>query len=131
MGIMAKCANGHVLRVKDEFAGRSGICPHCRGRVFVPMPIRDKSSISDEEILGLLGQPGKPSRVPAATATVSDSVLDIRSQDIPAADTIGSPGSSVARKVKICPKCEHITSAAFSHCPRCGTSLPVNEKVMR
>src|SRR5580704_10488730 len=78
MGINAKCANGHVLRVKDEFAGKSGLCPHCRGRVFVPMPVHslEKARISDDEIMGLLGKPGIAARAPVEAAPPSDSVLD-------------------------------------------------------
>jgi len=127
MGITAKCANGHVLRVKDEFAGKSGLCPHCRGRVFVPMPVRanEKARISDDEILGLLGQPSPAACAPTAADLSSDSVLDGHNDGATHSDTVtSSPGSSFARKVKICPKCEHITSVAFTHCPRCGTPLP-------
>ncbi len=131
MGITAKCANGHVLRVKDEFAGKSGLCPHCRGRVFVPMPIRanEKARISDDEILGVLGPAGTVARAPTAADLSSDSVLDGHSDGASHSDTVtSSPGSSFARKVKICPHCEHITSVAFTHCPRCGTPLPENVK---
>jgi hypothetical protein len=131
MGIMAKCANGHVLRVKDEFAGKSGLCPHCRARVFVPMPIREKSRISDDEILGLLGQAAKPSCV-AVAAPPSDSVLDINNPIGPAADTaVGSPTSLGSRKVNPCPGCGHLSSTAFTYCPRCGAPLPRGEKATK
>src|SRR5580704_818000 len=121
MGINAKCANGHVLRVKDEFAGKSGLCPHCRGRVFVPMPVHslEKARISDDEIMGLLGKPGISARAAVEVAPPSDSVLDATC-DISRStgDTsISLQSSSASRKVKICAKCEHITSAAFTHCP--------------
>ncbi len=125
MGITAMCANGHVLKVKDEFAGKSGLCPHCRGRVFVPMPVHalDKSRISDDEILGLLGQPA--CAAPAVDEAVSDSVLDISSNGRPAGDTsINLLGASAVRKTKTCSKCQNVTSVAFTHCPRCATPLP-------
>jgi hypothetical protein len=131
MGITTKCANGHILRVKDEFAGKSGLCPHCRGRVFVPMPVHslEKSRISDDEILGLLGKPAISTRTAVETAPPSDSVLDTPSATSRSTgDTIGLLGSSASRKVKICTKCEHITSVAFTHCPRCGTPLPESSK---
>jgi hypothetical protein len=125
VGITAKCSNGHVLRVKDEFAGKTGLCPHCRGRVFVPMPVRtnDKARISDDEILGLLGHPA-PANV-AAEAATSDYVFDAQSNGGAKDETaVGLASSSIVRKVKICTKCEHITSVAFAHCPRCGAPLP-------
>ena len=60
MAITAKCPNGHVLKVKDEFAGKSGLCPHCHSRILVPMPVHpiETEGISDDEVLGLLGPPG-------------------------------------------------------------------------
>ena len=133
MGIIATCANGHVLRVKDEFAGRSGLCPHCRGRVFVPMPVlaRDKARITDDEILGLLGRRALAARaaVAAEAESESDSVLDDHSNGRQSSDTsIGLFAASAVRKTKTCAKCEHITSVAFTHCPRCGTPLPENGK---
>lgn len=36
MGIVAYCPNGHRVKVKDEFAGRKGVCPECRARFRVP-----------------------------------------------------------------------------------------------
>ncbi len=127
MGITTKCANGHVLRVKDEFAGKSGLCPHCRGRVFVPMPVHslEKARISDDEIMGLLGKPGISARAAEEVAEQSDSVLDAAcGTSRSTCDTVSLQSSSASRKVKICARCEHITSAAFKHCPRCGAPLP-------
>jgi hypothetical protein len=132
MAITTKCANGHLLRVKDEFAGKSGLCPYCRGRVFVPMPVNalEKGRISDDEILGLLGKPGKPARAVCDLPQPSESVLDSPCPTSPsnADTTISLRSSAASRKVKICTKCEHITSVAFTHCPRCGTPLPDSGK---
>ena len=64
MSISAKCPNGHVLKVKDEYAGKSGLCPHCGSRVSVPVPSAEKSRISDDDILGLLGEPSKVTAEP-------------------------------------------------------------------
>ncbi len=131
MGIIATCANGHVLRVKDEYAGQSGLCPHCRGRVFVPMPVhaREKARITDDEILGLLGQGAFASRAAVATEAESDSVLDGHGNARHSSDTsIGLSGASAVRKTKTCANCQHITSVAFTHCPRCSAPLPENGK---
>lgn len=36
MGIVAFCPNGHRIKVKDEFAGRKGICPTCAAKFRIP-----------------------------------------------------------------------------------------------
>lgn len=36
MGIVAVCPNGHRVKVKDELAGRKGICPTCAARFRIP-----------------------------------------------------------------------------------------------
>jgi len=38
MGILAFCPRGHRVKVKDELAGRKGICPHCQARFRIPVP---------------------------------------------------------------------------------------------
>ena len=36
MGIVAFCPNGHRIKVKDELAGRKGICPTCSAKFRIP-----------------------------------------------------------------------------------------------
>ncbi|MFM8413815.1 MAG: hypothetical protein ACKOCX_03735 [Planctomycetota bacterium] len=36
MGIVAFCPEGHRVKVKEELAGRKGICPHCGARFRIP-----------------------------------------------------------------------------------------------
>jgi hypothetical protein len=36
MGIVAYCPNGHRVKVKDELAGRKGVCPECQARFRIP-----------------------------------------------------------------------------------------------
>lgn len=38
MGIIAFCPNGHRTKVKDELAGKKGICPTCGSRFRIPLP---------------------------------------------------------------------------------------------
>src|SRR5260370_35212716 len=59
MSIQVQCPNGHSLKVKDQFAGRAGLCPHFHARVQVPAA----KKISDEDIGDLLGPP-TPSELP-------------------------------------------------------------------
>jgi uncharacterized paraquat-inducible protein A len=129
MAVTATCPNGHVLKVKDEYAGKSGLCPHCHARVFVPMPIHanEKARISDDEIMGLLGEPRKVAPEPGPSP--ADHVLDSGKKEAGQAESaISLLGSSVLRKQKICPQCSYAASPAFTHCPRCGTPLPEIDK---
>jgi len=43
MGIVAYCPNGHRIKVKDDLAGKKGICPTCAARFRIPLagPGRD------------------------------------------------------------------------------------------
>lgn len=36
MGIVAHCPNGHRIKVKDELAGRKGVCPQCQATFRIP-----------------------------------------------------------------------------------------------
>lgn len=36
MGIIAFCPRGHRVKVKDELAGRKGVCPQCAARFRIP-----------------------------------------------------------------------------------------------
>lgn len=36
MGIVAFCPAGHRIKVKDQLAGKKGICPHCGARFRIP-----------------------------------------------------------------------------------------------
>ena len=48
MGIQVECPNGHVFKVKDKYAGKKGLCPHCEGQVLVQVPdALSKSQSSD------------------------------------------------------------------------------------
>jgi hypothetical protein len=52
MSIQVVCANGHSLKVKSEFAGKQGLCPHCKVPVHVPDPRSDK--LSEDAIMNFL-----------------------------------------------------------------------------
>lgn len=36
MGIVAQCPNGHRIKVKEELAGRKGVCPQCQATFRIP-----------------------------------------------------------------------------------------------
>ncbi len=125
MSIQVSCPNGHSLRIKDSFAGKTGYCPHCRAKVHVPQPI----GFSEDDVISVLGPP------PPRPADESESPPDpevyayvhqSRSRPKPGAESgVGLAGSSILRRAKRCPHCHTPTSFSFSICPTCGTPLPM------
>jgi hypothetical protein len=147
MAISIKCPNGHDLKVKDEYAGKSGLCPHCHAKVQVPVPppkpvARPSGKVSDDDVLAMLGPPRRvkveaeeeegggpafpPRKPPAAEESIHDAAAN--KSDSPASG-ISLLGASVLRREKLCPHCGNLTSQSFTHCPRCGTPLPASTAV--
>jgi len=44
MGIVAYCPNHHRVKVKDDLAGRKGICPTCGARFRIPRESQPESA---------------------------------------------------------------------------------------
>ncbi len=123
MSIQVSCPNGHVLRVKDSFAGKSGRCPHCRAKVHVPLP----HGFSEDDVISALGPPPPP---PTAEPEASEDEAHVHQahrhthrQDDEESG-IALFGSSIHQRAKVCSSCCKRTSFAFSICPSCGTPLP-------
>lgn len=78
MGIVAFCPNGHRVKVRDELAGRKGICPQCQSRFRIPkngeasLPTARVVSL-DPDVAAALPRallPGQPAvAAPAAVAS--------------------------------------------------------------
>ncbi|HBO42604.1 MAG TPA: hypothetical protein DD670_01445 [Planctomycetaceae bacterium] len=107
MSIQVRCPKGHVLRVKDSFAGKIGLCPVCRERVAVP---RDGRSLSEDEIIDVLG-PHDPS-----LSGVGSTIVANRAMDQTVAVTPSPPKKS-------CTKCNREISAGTHICPFCRTYI--------
>jgi hypothetical protein len=98
-----------VLKVKESFGGKTGLCPVCRAHVKVPKI----EQVSDDDIVALLSRPAPATADP--DPTLPRSVTD---------DIQTRPLGAVSRgKQKPCPKCEHLVSLSFAYCPRCGAPL--------
>ncbi|HEY1602294.1 MAG TPA: hypothetical protein VGG64_22020 [Pirellulales bacterium] len=110
MSVTFHCPNGHLLKVKDKYAGQTGLCPKCQARVLVP---KLPEPLSDDAIADLLGPP----------------VVDDRPvhQEPTSSDMAGSSGSSLisanmaARDTKVCPKCKREVRVCYTLCPHCQT----------
>lgn len=101
MAIEVQCPNGHLLRVKDEHAGKTGLCPHCHAKVQVPLAtqIQEDGRIPLDEYVHQSPQ---------------HSCLEKES---------GHSSSFLLKKVRLCLNCDRIVSQSFSVCPQCATPL--------
>jgi hypothetical protein len=115
MSIAVDCPNGHTLKVKDKYAGKTGRCPYCRARVEVP----DPSQVSDEDVLDYLSGPhARPQE-----QSLDESVFDDPSPADPEATGVSLAGSTTIRNKKFCPHCGKFVSLSFRYCPSCSTNL--------
>jgi hypothetical protein len=108
MSIRCVCQNGHVLKVKDSFAGTSGLCPSCRARVDVPKS--GKNHISEDVILGLLGKQSQAERLAAESSGV----------------LLAASESGVMRlpfPKKTCSRCNQEVTVGAHICPHCHTYI--------
>jgi hypothetical protein len=120
MGIMVQCPNGHVFKVKDKYAGKKGLCPHCEGQVVVLVP-DVLSSIESNEAFQ---QDSLRQRQAAQHASSSSSsVLDDSHELGSSPSTSGSLlGSSVIRHNIKC-KCGERVPMWYARCPVCGAFI--------
>ncbi len=123
MAIEVTCPNGHLLRVKDKYAGKRGYCPFCPGKVAVLVPHK----LSDNDIAALIGKPAptRPDPVPDVDADEDDSEDSASVLDTPAgeASSISLVGASAIRHRATCPDCDESVPYWFAKCPRCGKRL--------
>lgn len=120
MGIRVECPHGHVFKVKDKYAGKKGLCPHCVGKQVV---IRVPDTLTSEETIKAHRQAiAEESR--AAQTAASDSAASVLDDSLHGdASSSGSLlGSSVIRHNVKC-SCGHAVPMWFAKCPKCGKFL--------
>ena len=104
MAIRVVCPNGHVLKVKDSFAGKVGLCPRCKARIHVPRA--DDGGMSEDAIVDILGDP----------------VVAEARKEAPA--PVASPRQDhAAPQGKTCHVCNEEIAAATHICPHCHTYI--------
>jgi hypothetical protein len=110
MSIRCVCPNGHVIKVKDSLAGKTGLCPLCKARVKVPESRREP--VSEDAILDILG----PQTV-APTRSDTDTRYDLSDTTLtPTSQKRGTPKKS-------CHKCNQEIYADTHICPYCHTYI--------
>jgi hypothetical protein len=86
MGIVAYCPNQHRVKVKDDLAGRKGVCPTCGARFRIPLasqpePTRPAPAPASAPA-------GRAPSAPAATSATGLPVAEIVSFDANLAATL-------------------------------------------
>ena len=122
MGIRVECPNGHIFKVKDKYAGKKGLCPHCDGQVIVHVP----DALTANEASDVLQREAIQRRQASQHRPSSgSSVFDDPDEGVLAASsgTSGSLlGSSVIRHNIKC-KCGEHVPMWYARCPACGQYL--------
>ncbi|MEX0613841.1 MAG: hypothetical protein WD738_06325 [Pirellulales bacterium] len=123
MGIRVECPHGHVFKVKDKYAGKKGLCPHCEGQVIVLVP----DALTANEASDVLQREAIQRRQAAQrhSSGSGSHVFDDPNEGVAAAGsgTSGSLlGSSVIRHNIKC-KCGEHVPMWYARCPACGQYL--------
>jgi hypothetical protein len=124
MGIQVECPNGHTFKVKDKYAGKKGLCPHCEGQVIVQVPDALTSFENNEEFQKETLRQRQSAHQQRESKTSSSSVLDDSHDGLGSSPgTSGSLlGSSVLRHNIKC-TCGNRVPMWYARCPACGAFL--------
>ncbi len=106
MAIRVVCRNGHVLKVDDRSAGKSGLCPVCK--VPVQVPPLDPGAMSEDSLMDLLGP------------KEGDAPRGAREWTSPDSDKPGG-ASRQSPPMKTCIKCNREIELGMRICPHCKT----------
>jgi hypothetical protein len=128
MGIQCECPNGHTFKVKDKYAGKKGLCPHCEGQVIVQVPdaltANPASDVLQREAIARRQSSHRHSDSHAASSSGSH-VFDDPNEG-PAAASSGTSGSLLGSSVirhNIKCKCGQHVPMWYARCPACGQYL--------
>ncbi|MEQ8210115.1 MAG: hypothetical protein RH917_09810 [Lacipirellulaceae bacterium] len=127
MGIAIKCPHGHKFKVKDKYAGKKGLCPYCKGQVFVRVPTLEEAESLEERI----SRAASAERVANShEGSLGDSSIfdDMPKMSGSGGSSAGSGlsgslvGSSAVRHNINC-SCGESVPMWFAKCPKCGVFL--------
>ena len=130
MGIQVECPNGHTFKVKDKYAGKKGLCPHCEGQVIVQVPdalsSNPASDILQKEAIQRRQAAHAPSKSGIHSSSSSGSSVFDDPNEGPAASSSGTSGSLLGSSVirhNIKCKCGQHVPMWYARCPACGQYL--------
>ncbi|MCO6045686.1 hypothetical protein NG895_17450 [Aeoliella sp. ICT_H6.2] len=117
MGIQVRCPHGHVFKVKDKYAGKRGLCPHCTEQVIVEVPSADNS---DAMVKAYRKAVTDEHRASHAVDSGSSSIFDDIPHDEDPSTSASLLGSSVIRHHVRCEFCNQSVPMWYAKCPACG-----------
>lgn len=121
MGIRVECPHGHVFKVKDKYAGKKGLCPHCEGQVIVLVP--DATTTPASEVLQREAIQRRQKAQHAPSASSSGTHVFDDPNEMPHAPSTGTSGSLLGSSVirhNIKCKCGQHVPMWYARCPACG-----------
>ncbi len=74
MGIVAYCPNHHRVKVKDDLAGRKGICPTCGARFRIPLESQAEPTAAQPPATTPTAAMAPPAPAPITTLPVAEIV---------------------------------------------------------
>src|SRR5690606_28064288 len=98
MGIQVECPHGHVFKVKDKYAGKRGLCPHCKGQVVVLVPDAYSSGAMQEAYRKAIDAEQHAAHASGSATSHDDSIFDDVPKDPSAETSVRLPGPSVIRR---------------------------------
>jgi hypothetical protein len=122
MGIRVECPNGHVFKVKDKYAGKKGLCPHCEGQVVVMVP----DALTTTPASDVLQREAIQRRQASHHKPSSGSHVFDDPDEGAAAMSSGTSGSLLGSSVirhNIKCKCGEHVPMWYARCPACGQYL--------
>jgi hypothetical protein len=125
MGIQVECPNGHVFKVKDKYAGKKGLCPHCDGEVMVQVPDALTVSETSDTLQREAIQRRQSQQHKQAASSSGSHVFDDPAEQ-PAAAGSGTSGSLLGSSVirhNIKCKCGQHVPMWYARCPACAAYL--------
>ena len=127
MGIQVECPNGHTFKVKDKYAGKKGLCPHCEGQVIVQVPdALTANSASDILQREAIARRQASHHHSESQQSSSDSHVFDDPNEGPAPSSSGTSGSLLGSSVirhNIKCKCGQHVPMWYARCPACGQYL--------
>ena len=117
MGIQVRCPHGHIFKVKDKYAGKRGLCPHCIGQVIVEVPAANAAAKMEEVYRHTVVE---EQRHMHAADTGGSSIFDDMPQEMDSSTSGSLLGSSVIRHQVRCEFCNESVPMWYAKCPKCG-----------
>lgn len=128
MAIKFKCTCGHVLSVPDNFAGKSGKCPHCQKQLKVPQPGAKPGPAAQAKPAASKPAASKPTSAKGAAPRRAAA----RPAPAPAGhmDSLFDDVGLVKKTGPICPSCSADIKPGTVICTSCGFNLSTGEKML-